>query len=143
MKKLLLLTTFLLIVICASAQESKVLLIKATSVATRWFDKSTQTWKEWSEWQECDLIIRIDMEKYSIHIPNKWDDAFKILEVIQETSGTDPNDSDNYKETFFSAIDKEGVKCHISMRTYDSGTKQIYCLYKNCSYGYQGRIIEF
>lgn len=141
MKKLLLLTVTLLFTLTLAAQD--VIVIQTNAVQSAYYNEYTEEWSEWSEWEDCKLLISINIKESLIRIDNTFEDSFKLLKTIKQEKGIDPYDGDPWKELYFSAVDKEGSKCTVAIRDYNSGVHLVSVSYTNISYVYEGRTINF
>lgn len=142
MKRLIVLIWLIMYAVTTNAQD--IIVIEASSCASRYYDKDTNKWGEWSDWTDVsEILIKVDTKTSMLRISNKFGDSFKLLSIDEETKGTDPNDGDKWEEVMYSAVDKDAKDCYVSVRLYDSGVFHVYCYYPNISYVYQGRQITF
>ena len=60
MKKII---ALLLLLIAALPSVAEVIKYKATSFALNIYDYDAQSWTDWSDWQECNILVVVDAGK--------------------------------------------------------------------------------
>jgi len=139
-KKLSIIIIFML---CAISTFAQTYMIQCESVTVSNYNKYTKTWNDFGKPTENDCIITVNPEKNVVTISNGYKDAFKLIIVIEELKGKDPNDGDPYRRFVYIAIDKEGRSLRIVLTYYDSGVRTLTVVYNDIRYQYQGHLIDF
>lgn len=138
MKKLLLLAVMIFTII--SLSSAQVLLFQASSSSYKMVIGDTFT--DWTGWIDNECIINFNTETDIVSINNGYADKFKVLEVSELEYGT--LNSENYKQTVMSAIDKDGIFCKLTVRNfYELKNYHIYIAYIDYIYVYECDLIEF
>lgn len=127
-----------LIVVTSLNLRAQTTVIETTAVTLRVFDDDTEKWTEFEPWRTVDCIIKINVTLSSVTIDNKANDGFKLKDVVETTKGVDQSDGDEWKETLFNALDREGTVCRVGIKSYTSGIYHISVMYGDVIYVYQG-----
>ena len=90
-------------------------------------------WTKWSDWDDCNLIVVINLDKSTFTIYSKETQEFDIVEHFPKIV-----DDDGIPVFKMLCIDKDGLRCHIRQRFIknDYFTSQLYIDYSNLSYVY-------
>lgn len=117
MKKLLILLFTLLIGLEVSAQ---VYTYRTYQFAFKQTNSSGQ-WKQWSDWQDSDMRVVINMNTDHITIYSPETQYYRVTEYLRKFT-----DNSGGNQVEFAAVDEEGLKCHIRLRIEKNGNSQIY-----------------
>lgn len=140
MRKLILI--FSLGLLLAVQGKCQVIVLQTTGITIRDYNRTTDTWSDWSEWTPVSIIIKINTDDDIVKIDNAYGDSFKLLSLTKDLEGVDADD-DHYKQTEWSAIDKEGIKLTFKIRIYDNDIFHVSAVYSNIWYVYQASMINF
>ena len=128
MKKIKLLNYILIFILFISISievNSQSIKFRTTGVSLRFFEKDTKKWSDWSELQEIDFLISLDLEKdkrIKIHKTKKIN--FDIVELHKKQV-------DKYGNEFFlfNCIDDEDKYCSIILKISKSQDNQQLTIY--------------
>lgn len=129
MKKFLLALCALLFCVGFEA-EAQVYRFKATDFAYRVCDDDGY-WSEWTDWEDCNLLVVVNVDREQIDIYSSEPQSFIFYEVGDETE-----DSDGGTQVEFRCVDADGLRCTIRRRVQSDGQLQIYIDYSDISYVY-------
>ena len=118
--KLLALIFFLLTLSFNSSGQ--VYKLKSTSISARYKDNENN-WSNWSDIEECIVLITIDLNKERITIYSKETQVYNIIELEGKTTDKDGDDF-----TSFYCVNEEGLTCRVRLAKLNSknGILQIY-----------------
>jgi hypothetical protein len=134
MKKLLLLSIILIMGLSMQAQN---IMIKTKAYSVSF--NNNQKWSDWSEWEDANLLIKIDLNDESITIDNQFEDKFYIRTITEEGTGKD-KDGDTWTKFGFDCYDKDGTACNLYTKAWDDyNIVHLYVNYSNVQYVYTGK----
>ncbi|RYM35943.1 hypothetical protein ERX46_02815 [Brumimicrobium glaciale] len=136
MKKIL----FLICLLASSAISfSQVVKFKITSVSFRDYDETTETWDEWSEGKELNILGFIDSENERVKIFSETEQNYDVIENKGERTD---NDGDDVVEWI--CVNEDGVKCSLKLITINSQDKrkQLYINFNNFMLVYNFYFLE-
>lgn len=125
MKKYLLIFSLLFITFVSA--NAQMMFIKATHGATRISNTNGLTWEDWSEWQECDIDITIDLEKMLLCIDSKEPQLYKLSEYAN---------LDNEENIKIESVDLDGIKCSVYILKWEDNRKTLEIRYANFMIAY-------
>lgn len=129
MKKILLLVVMFCVTNIISAE-----VLKLTAYEFAYKASNDYGWSDWSEWDDCNILVVIDSDRERITIYSNSTQEFDIIEA--EDSYVD---SDGDEVLKFTCIDAEGLRCGIRFILKQSGSAQLYCDYNDLMYVYNVR----
>jgi len=142
MKKAILLALGLLIGVVLFAQEP--IIIKAEVFAYSILNTETMIRSEFSQWEKCDLIIKIDLKNDLVTINNEAKTKIKIIAPnADKVDYIDQSCNEKYSKYSYDGISSEGQTSDIDVNLYEDGTIQVYFDIGNTVFAYQGKVIEF
>ena len=96
--------------------------LKSTSLSSQ-YKVNEYKWSGWSEFEECNVLITIDINKDRITIYSKETQVYDIAEFEGETTDEDGDDF-----TSFYCVNEEGLTCRVRLAKLNSqdGLLQIY-----------------
>ena len=135
MKNLLLPKIFGLIFIFLTLSFSsvgQVYKLKSTGLSSK-YKIDEYSWSDWSQFEECSVLITIDMNKERITIFSKVTQVYDIAEY--EGQSTD-GDGDDF--TSFFCVNDEGLTCRVRLAKLNSqdGLLQIYVDFSDLKWVY-------
>ena len=88
-------------------------------------------WSEWSDWSNCQILVVVDIDNYRIKIYSQSEQEYDIIETESEQTDYKGN-----KTTKMVAIDKDGSRCNVRIRTDVNLNKQLYIDYSDMMWVY-------
>lgn len=131
MKKLL--TVFILMfVMCFATShtaDAQVQHYRTTAFAYKQKDNNGN-WTKWSDWEDSDLIVTIELTNDVIKIYSPKTQTYKVL-----SDESTPSDSSG-KQVKFRVIDQDGDYGYVRLRIENNGNSQIYVDFANVMWVY-------
>ena len=85
------------------------------------------TWSDWTEWDNCDILISLNLETSRIKIFSEEIQDYAILKVSEKTDF-----DDNGKSIIMECMDKNGLVCSAKLRAqYHPKVLQLYIEYND------------
>lgn len=111
------------------AQEySGIRKLKAVQVAFKNFVEEPPMW---SDWQDCNILVVINFDNDKINIYSILEQEYNVI-----TNTKEKKDDQGGRVLYFDAVDEEGIKCTIKLRTDNNDRLQIYIEYTDVSWVY-------
>ena len=85
----------------------------------------------WGDWQRCGVVITIDLDNEFINVYSSKTQNYVIAEC-----GETYTDSQGGQSLDMVAIDEEGLRCTVSLRTQSDGVAQLYAYYSDVAWVY-------
>lgn len=85
----------------------------------------------WDEWEDCNVIITIDLDRDFIKVYSKREQNYVIVHC-----GDEYTDNSRGKSVDMTAVDEEGIECTVRLRVQDDGVIQLYAFYNNIAWVY-------
>lgn len=130
--------SFIFLTVISAVSYSQVIKARATSlsIATK---LSNNQWGEWSDWQECDVLVTIDLNKLRITI---YSQETQIYDIATNEGMTSDEDGDETLSLY--CVDKNGGNCRIRLVKLNSqgGQEQLYVDYNDARWCYNLREID-
>lgn len=127
MKKLLLILSLFLSTI-VSAEVTK---FTAYEFSYKTHNEYSNYWTDWSSWQDCNILIVINIDIGRINIYSASTQEFDIIQYYDIYT-----DNDGDSTLKMECVDADGVRCTVRIIIRQDGTKQLYCDYSNIMYVY-------
>lgn len=108
---------------------------KAEAVKIQFLNEDGVTW-DTVGWKQSNVTITLRAAKQILSINNTYNDTFKLLSIITESSGVD-SEGDKWALCIYKAIDQNFKDVQIGIKEFDSGIKQFGVVYKDVAYVYQ------
>ena len=105
---------------------------KADSFAYKYTEDNGR-WKEWSDWDNSDILISIDYEKEIITVYSEQEQRYIIMKENGEYS-----DAQGGKQIEFTVVDQDGTVGAIRVRIQKNGVAQLYVEFENIMWVYSG-----
>jgi len=134
-------TYLLIIIFFAYAQIAAQSLLKNYKIKAKQFLIVTNDkyghYYDHNDWKDVNILIRVDVEKTNIKIYYKKIESIDILNVVRNYT-----DGFNNNWVEFSAVDSDGLKCHIRIITFankksDEYQGRLYIDYSDFSFVYK------
>ena len=113
MKKYLLILSLLFITFVSA--NAQMVFMKATHVATK-YSENDITWTDWSEWQECDIDVTIDLEKMLLFVGSNKPQLYKMSDYAE---------TDNEDNAKIKCLDLDNVRCDIYILKWENNRKTL------------------
>jgi len=104
---------------------------KTTAFASQTYNYYTQSWNDWTSWQESNMNIKFDLSNDIIVIYSPQIQIYSVFNV-----GTAYTDTDGGQQIKFNARDGDGDRADIRLRIEKNGNSQIYVDYANMRWVY-------
>lgn len=112
---------------------SQVTKFKTTSLSIKTKNEITKKWTLWSDPENVDILISIDLTNERIKIFSKQDQIYDIIKYYDKSI-----DSDGDETLSFQCVDQDGLKCFVRFVILKSqkNRKQIYVDYSDMMWMY-------
>ena len=97
------------------------------------YSEDNGRWKEWSDWDNSDILISIDYDKEIITVYSEMEQRYIIVKSNGEYS-----DVNGGKQTEFTVVDQDGDIGVIRVRIQKNGVAQLYVEFDNIMWVYSG-----
>lgn len=135
MKKLFLFVTFLFMF--SVNMMGQIQWYKTSEISMK-YKKKDSGWTNWSDWEKCEVGIKMDLNNDVITIFSAKTQRYQVLEAEEP-----PQDSDGRQVKFY-VKDQDGDYGHIRLRIDNNGKSQVYVDFSDISWVYNGvRRVEF
>ena len=104
---------------------------KTTAFASQTYNYYTQSWNNWSPWQDSNMNIKFDLSRDVIVIYSPQIQVYTVFNV-----GTSYIDASGGQQVKFNARDGDGDRVDIRLRIEKNGNSQIYVDYANIRWVY-------
>ena len=125
---------FISVLLCLSFfSMGQVTKFKSTSFATKIFNESTSHWGKWSEPEETEVLLTIDITNERIRIFSKEEQVYDIIKFYKKET-----DNDGDETMKFQCVNENGLKCHVRFVVLNSknGQRQLYIDFSNMMWMY-------
>lgn len=119
MKKLLTLT--LLLFTLTITLKADVLKLKATAFSFKAYNPETDSWTDWTKWEECSILVVINTDKDIIKVFSKETQDYDIIKY-----GPEENDGENGNIRTLYYVNEDGNRCNIRLRASNNSDYQMY-----------------
>lgn len=111
---------------------AEVIKLRTSGIAYQYKNEYSNIWGDWSAWEDCNVLIVIDVDKDRITI---YSQETQEYDVITETNQDTDGESTSYH---YDCIDANGLRCQIRLRVYDDYSKgsQLYVDYYDMRWVY-------
>lgn len=129
MKKVI--TLFALLLLC-TGMYADVVKWTAYSFCYKTHNDYYNTWSDWSQWEDCNILIVANLNIDRINIYSAETQEFDIIQYY------DPyTDSDGDEVIKMECVDVAGTRCTLRFLRCQNGKAQLYCDYSNIMYVYE------
>lgn len=104
---------------------------KTTAFASQTYNYYTQSWNNWTSWQDSNLNIKFDLSNDIIVIYSSKIQVYSVFNV-----GNAYTDTSGGKQIKFNACDGDGDRADIRLRIEKNGNSQIYVDYADMRWVY-------
>lgn len=122
----------LLFIIIGQNSFAQTYKLRATSVAVKSQNERTGYWSNWSNWEQCNILVVMNIDQDVVTIYSKETQEYDIIEILSN----DQRDSDGGVTTTLLCVDADGTRCHMRLRAQSDGQLQLYIDYKNLMFVY-------
>ena len=88
-------------------------------------------WSDWMEWQNCKILITIDLNEDRIKIYSKLTQEYDII-----SSEMEKYDSEGNKYIKLSCIDEFGLRCNVRVVSRSNDNREMYVDYSDVIWVY-------
>ena len=104
---------------------------KTTAFASQTYNYYTQSWNNWTSWQDSNVNIKFDLSNDIISIYSTQTQVYSVFNV-----GTAYIDTGGGRQIKFNARDGDGDRADIRLRIEKNGNSQIYVDYADMRWVY-------
>lgn len=104
---------------------------KTTAFASQTYNYYTQSWNDWTPWQDSNMNIKFDLSNDIIVIYSPQIQVYSVFNV-----GNAYTDTSGGQQVKFNARDGDGDRVDIRLRIEKNGNSQIYVDYANMRWVY-------
>lgn len=122
----------ILLLLCSFSSFAQTYKLRATGVAIKTQNERTGYWSDWSDWESCNLLVVMNIDRDIVTIYSKVTQEYDVIEVLSE----DERDPDGGVSTTLLCVDADGTRCHMRLRSQSNGALQLYIDYSNVSFVY-------
>ncbi len=115
----------------AGVSDAQVSKWNTTDLAIRYVDEDTGRWTDWSDWEECHILVVINLDKEVVSIYSAEPQEYDIYDV-----GDTVSDELGGESLTLNCVDAEGIRCEMRLRVQDDGQAQLYVDYADISWVY-------
>ena len=94
-------------------------------------------WKEWSDWQDSDMLMIINFDTDVVTIYSPTTQRYRITKFIQNYT-----DNSGGKQVEFAFVDQDGDRGHMRLRIEKNGNSQVYIDFNNLRWVYNVKRIK-
>lgn len=92
--------------------------------------KKKDIWKDWEQWKECDIKIKMDADLGKIKVFAKLYQEYNIM----KNEGKEVVNGDEIASLY--CVDNNGIACRVKLLTRIDGSDEIYVEYSDLKWAY-------
>lgn len=114
------------------ASYAEVVKWRTNSIAYRFRSEDTGQWQDWGDWEECKVLILVDLDRDVIRIYSQETQEYDVISDEEEESDSEST------SFYYNCIDKEGNNCQMRLRVYNDPSygSQLYVAYDDVAWVY-------